>query len=165
MTPARWSLQAVGAVALAVCICDKAVAQPPIQGVTGTVGREESQAVYAMAAEAIDGIRELGHLATAAFSHPPKVPEGLKRLNEGTTVVLRRAIMNETEGVVTRVDRQRREITVLFENRSKEQLRILDTQPSGVGEGEFHGDGPHDSMTLYYRDEVGHYFILHAERP
>ena len=114
---------------------------PPVQGVTGTIATEGTIDKEHKAAGAIAA----GAKKILGKKHTDENP--IDGFTEGRRVVLRDIVKGDeapptTEGVVIDLDRKRQQITVRFENKKTQTLRLI---PS---------DGAPD-VVVSYTDDVG----------
>ena len=156
---------------------------PPVQGTVALEGTMKSfyRAANTVVVATIDGIEHVYHFTTNLVVHGGKGTgvDALAGLQEGATVVVHYTVnLNEasateidrigdegleiTEGVVTHVDRRRKQITIRFDNGKTETLGLTDRAAAEAGAelGE-PGAGP-TKIVVYYRDEggqkVAHFF-------
>ena len=61
-----------------------------------------------------------------------------------------------TEGVVTRVDRGRRQIAIRFDNGKTETFRLTDRAAADAGKDVDQATGGGTRVIVYYSDEAGH---------
>jgi hypothetical protein len=169
-----WYLPLLGVAALGVVPAFTQV-QPPIHGLTGTIATEvtikaEHQAANKIVVETKDGIEHVYDAAKGVVVHGGKGP--LSDLKPGTTVVIHYTADNiaeeidrigaggllTTEGMATKIDRGKKEITIRYDNGKIEKLRLTDRAAADVGTN----IGPDTRIVVYYSDETGgkvtHYF-------
>ena len=152
---------------------------PPIDGITGTVALDstlvqEQVAANTFIVKTMDGVEHLWHLTKDLFVQGGKdrPVDSLQGLRDGTTVVVHDTIAeshaavleieqigNEevtvTEGTVIRIDRDRRHITIRFDNGQDERLQLT-TRPALETGTEIVGAAKGtDRVTVYYADEAG----------
>lgn len=154
---------------------------PPIAGVTGTLALEGTiektyDAATTVIVKATDGIEHLFHLAKGTVVHAANGADAaLNGVSEGSRVVVHYAVdggektavevdrigedgLRETRGVVTRVDRDAKELSIRLDDGSTETLHLSERAARTVGLD------VHDAATVvvYYVDEdgkkVAHYF-------
>jgi hypothetical protein len=158
---------------------------PPIHGVTGTIALEgtvtkTSAAAHTIVVKTVDGIDHLIHLTdrTAVHGGSAAGDHALRGLEEGSTVVVHYTTeadnktadevdriaedgLNVIEGVITKVDRRARTISIQLADGSRQTLRLTERAASDVGKDL---DGATDSTAavIYFNDEAGrrvaHYF-------
>ena len=168
-----WYLPLLGLVALGIA---PTYAQgPPIHGVTGTVATEatvkaEHKAANKIVVETKDGVEHVYDAAKGIVVHGGKDP--LSDLKPGTTVIIHYTADNTaqeidrvgagglstTEGMATKIDRGKKEITIRYDNGKIEELKLTDRAAADVGKN----IGPDTRIVVYYSDEargkVTHYF-------
>jgi len=138
----------IGVLALGVSSPVLAQRTPPIPGHTGTLAtpetvKDEYKAANKIAVAAEDGIE---HVFPAG-----KGP--LSDLTPGTTVAIYYKTTS-TEGTVTDVSRSKDEITVRYDNGTREKLKLADKQAVAPGtalKNEPHGD---TRVVVYYSDDA-----------
>ncbi len=159
--------------------------QVPIGGVTGTLAlqgavAQEGAAIGTVVVKSKDGVEHLFHLSKDLLVHGGKKSgtDALRGLRKGTPVVVHYTVdgdiesaheidqideegLKVTEGVVTRIDRKRREVTVRFDNQTTETFRLTDRAAEDAGKDVDQARGE-TRITLYYTDEngqkVAHFF-------
>lgn len=169
---APWHLAFVGMVALGI---PAAYAQPPIPGVTGTIATEatikaEQKAGNKIIVATEDGVEHVYGAAKGLAVHGGK--DSLSDLKPGTTVVVHYTADNTaqeidrvgpgglstTEGMATKIDRRKKEITIRYDNGRIEKLKLTDRAAANVGKN----IGDDTRIVVYYSDEAGgkvtHYF-------
>jgi hypothetical protein len=154
---------------------------PPVQGTMALEGTMKTfyRAVNTVVVATIDGIDHAYHFTTDLVVHGGKGTgvDALAGLREGTTVVVHYTVSgNElsateidtigdeglkiTEGVVERIDRRRKEITIRFDNGKTETLRLTDRAAAEGGKDLDRNEA--QKVRVYYADEggqrVAHYF-------
>jgi hypothetical protein len=168
-----WYFPLLGLVALGIA---PTYAQgPPIHGVTGTVATEatvkaEHKAANKIVVETKDGVEHVYDAAKGIVVHGGKDP--LSDLKPGTTVIIHYTADNTaqeidrvgdgglstTEGMATKIDRGKKEITIRYDNGKIEELKLTDRAAADVGKN----IGPDTRIVVYYSDEargkVTHYF-------
>jgi hypothetical protein len=157
-------------VTLALCAMSElaprlsAQSPPPVQG---TVAPDSTtRSVYAGAAALVEGVERVARYTKNLFTRGgnPGV-DPLNGLREGTTVAVRRGVpppgvddlestgANVTEGVVTRIERGRKQVVIRLDDHTTETLRIANY---AVSDARAAADPPDETMvTVYYRDETG----------
>ena len=147
---------------------------PAIHGVTGTIATEatikdEHKAINKIAVVTEDGVERVYDAAKGLTVHGGDPLAGLK---EGTTVIIHYSPDNAvqeidrvgpdglstTEGVATKIDRGRKEITIRYDNGKIEKLKLTDRAAASVGKN----IAADTRIVVYYSDEAGakvtHYF-------
>src|SRR4029077_14078993 len=139
----------VGMVALGIAPAH-AQTPPPIHGVTGTIATEgtiksEHKAAHKVVVATEDGVEHVYDAAKDLVVHGGKDP--LSDLKPGTTVIVHYTADNTaqevdrvgpdrlstTEGVATKIDRDKKEITIRYDNGKIEKLRLTDRAAADVG--------------------------------
>jgi hypothetical protein len=167
-----WPL--VGVVAL--CAPTALAQRPPaIPGFTGTLAteatvKEEHKAANTIIVETKDGIEHTYRAAKHLLVHGG--PNPLADLKPGTTVIVHSRPDNEaeeidrigpgglstTEGVATKIDRGKKEITIRYDNGKIEKLKLTDRAAADVGTD----IGEDTRIVAYYSEDAGtkvtHYF-------
>ena len=163
----------VGMVALGIA---PAHAQGPIiPGVTGTMATEatikdEHKAANKIVVETEDGVEHVYDAAKGLVVHGGKDP--LSGLKPGTTVIIHYTADNTAleidrvgtdglataQGMATKIDRGKKEITIRYDNGKIEKLKLTDRAAADVGKN----IGEDTRIVVYYSDEAGgkvtHYF-------
>jgi hypothetical protein len=167
----------VGIVALGVSPAD--AQGPPIHGVTGTVAteatiKESHKAGNKIVVATEDGVEHIYDAAKGLVVHggPGVGKNALSDLKPGTTVVIHYTPDNTvheidrvgadglstTEGIATRIDRAKKEITIRYDNGKIEKLKLTDRAAADVG----NNTDQDTRIIVYYSDEAGgkvtHYF-------
>jgi len=173
---AWWSLQLCGLIAIGVATA-RAQAPPPIHGFTGTIATEatiksEQKAANKIVVVTDDGVEHVYDAAKGLVVHGGKDKGALADLKPGTTVVIHYTPDNTaqeidrvgagglstTEGIATKIDRDKKEITVRYDNGKVEKLKLTDRAASEVATKV----SPDTRIIVYYSDEaagrVAHYF-------
>ena len=171
---ALWCLPLIGMMALDVA--PVRAQGPPINGVTGTVATEatikgEHRAANKIVVATEDGVEHVYDAAKGLVVHGVGGKGPLSDLKPGTTVVIHYSADNTaqeidrigsgglstTEGVATKIDRGRKEITIRYDNGTIETLKLTDR---AAAEGKNIGEDTR--IVVYYSDEAGgkvtHYF-------
>jgi hypothetical protein len=171
---AFWQFQVVGMLGLGIA---PAYAQgPAIPGFTGTMATEatikdEQKAANKIVVETKDGVEHIYDAVKGVVVHGGKDP--LSDLKPGTTVIIHYTPDNNTvqeidrvgadglrttEGMATKIDRGKKEITVRYDNGKIEKLKLTDRAAADVGKN----IGEDTRIIVYYSDEAGgkvtHYF-------
>lgn len=175
-----------GAALVAVPALHAGQQPPPIPGVTGTLALEGTvdqtyKAAHTVIVKTVDGVRHLFHLTeeTAVHGGESIDVEGVRGLEAGSTVVVhytadlgeRTALevdrldgkgLKTMAGVVTRVDRAGRKISIRLADGSRQTLRLTDRAATDVGSEFDRAAADTMSVVVYYADEAGqrvaHYF-------
>ncbi len=155
---------------------------PPIGGDTGNVAVEGTQkklyaALHVLIVQTIDGVEHVIHFTKDLLVHGGKGQgvDALEGLEPGTTVVVHYTLvgteetaqeidrvggergLKATEGVLQRVDRRRRQVTIRFANGTTEILQLTERAasevPSDLGSSAS-TDGT--KVIVYYTDKAGH---------
>ncbi len=178
-----WPVALLAAVA-GFSVVARAQQTPALIG--GTVGMEgTTRAIYAAAntiiVKTIDGVERTYHFTKNVLVHGGKGGgvDALQGLTEGSTVVVHsRNVAGEnqaqeidivgdgglkvTEGIVTNINREKKEITVRLDNGRIEKLRLTDRAAADVGKDLDKGLKDSTRVVVYYSDEAGnkvaHYF-------
>jgi hypothetical protein len=170
---AFWHLHLVGMLSLGIA---STYAQGvPIGGLTGTTATEatikdEQKAANKIVVETKDGVEHIYDAVKGVVVHGGKDP--LSDLKPGTTVIIHYTADNTvqeidrvgagglstTEGMATKIDRGKKEITVRYDNGKIEKLKLTDRAAADVGKN----IGEDTRIVVYYSDEAGgkvtHYF-------
>jgi hypothetical protein len=152
---------------------------PPISGVTGTVALEgtvdqEHAAANTVVVKTVDGVEHVFHFAKDLLVHGDKGAgvEALRGLRSGTTVVVHYTVagkeasareidrvdangLKTTEGVVTRVDRGRKQITVRLDDGKIETFALTDRAAVDAGTDLDATTTDPTRVVMYYSDEAG----------
>ena len=153
---------------------------PPIGGVTGTVALEGTvqktyEGVNTVVVKTVDGIEHLFHLTERTVVHGGKAggDDALRGLDEGSKVVVHftRDGGHETasevdriaddglkavEGVVTKVDRHAKTISIRLADGSRQTLQLTERAASDVGRDLDDGAISSVKVVVYFNDETGH---------
>ena len=166
---AFWPLQFVGMAALSVALAH-AQGPPPIPGVTGTIATEgtvekEYKAANKIIVATKDGVEHIYDAAKGLVVHDHGGNEPLADLKPGTKVVIHYTDDNTvqevdlvgpgglmtTEGIATKIDRGKREITIKYYDGKIEKLQLTDRAAAEAGKT----IGPETRVVVYYSDEAG----------
>jgi hypothetical protein len=159
---------------------------PPINGVTGTIALEgtvdeTSSAGKTVIVKTVDGIRHLFHITGETTVHGSAAAgaDTLRGLEAGSRIVVHYTAkagqqtalevdrldgkgLKTMEGVVTRVDRVGREMSIRLANGSTQTLRLTDRAATDVGRDVDSAAADATRVIVYYADEAGqqvaHYF-------
>jgi hypothetical protein len=173
---AFWHLQLIGLASMLALGTAPSFAQgPPIGGFNGTMATEatvkdEQKAANKIVVETKDGVEHIYDAVKGVVVHGGKGP--LSDLKPGTTVIIHYTADNTvqeidrvgagglstTEGMATKIDRGKKEITVRYDNGKIEKLKLTDRAAADVGKN----IGEDTRIVVYYSDEAGgkvtHYF-------
>jgi hypothetical protein len=122
----------------------------------------------------IDGVEHVYRFTKDVVVHGGKGTgvDALGGLREGVTVVVHYTIAGDeasateidrvgdegltiTEGIVTHVDRRRKQITIHFDNGKTEALRLTDRAAAEAGPEFDRVEAGATKVVVYYRDEAG----------
>ena len=168
---APWHVALVGVVEFSIT---PASAQIPIHGFNGTMATEatiksEHKAANKIVVATEDGTEHVYDAAKGLVVHGGK---DLSDLRPGTTVIIHYTADNTaeeidrvgpgglstTEGIATKIDRGKKEITVRYDNGKTEKLKLTDRVAADVGKS----IGEDTRIVVYYSDDAGgkvtHYF-------
>jgi hypothetical protein len=171
--------QLVGVVAIAFASDAYAQRPPAIQGVTGTIATEatikdEKKAGNKIVVATEDGAEHVYDAAKDLVVHPGKNP--LADLKPGTTVVIHYTPDNTvheidrvgenglsvTEGIVSNINRGKKEITIRFDNGKTETLQLTDRAAVDAGRALRSIPDGTTRVVIYYSDDakgkIAHYF-------
>jgi hypothetical protein len=145
---------------------------PPVQGTIAPddTTRKVYAAGHVVIVGVLDGVDHAVEFAKNLFAGKPPAVDPLSGLREGTTVVVREARgmsaprggsreadngLMATEGMVTAIDRLRKNVTVRFDDGKKEALRLAEHQPADAGK-ELDAAGLAEGLVaLSYPDDKG----------
>jgi ribosomal protein L2 len=155
----------------------RAQSPPPIHGVTGTTAteatiKEEKKAANKIAVETKDGVEHVYDAVTGLRVHGGD--QVLADLKPGTTVVIHYSPDNNTvqeidrvggdeglrttEGMATKIDRKKKEITIRYDDGKVEKLKLTDRAAADVGKN----ISSDTRIIVYYSADAGakvtHYF-------
>jgi len=159
---------------------------PPINGVSGTIALEgtvdeTSRAGKTVIVKTVDGIRHLFHMTgeTAVHGSAAAGADTLAGLEAGSRIVVHYTTkagqqtalevdrldakgLKTMEGVVSRVDRAGREMSIRLSDGSTQTLRLTDRAATDVGREVDSAAADATRVVVYYADEAGqrvaHYF-------
>jgi hypothetical protein len=159
---------------------------PPINGVTGTIALEgtvdqTSEAGKTVIVKTVDGIRHLFRVTekTAVHGSAAADADTLSGLEAGSRIVVHYTAkagqqtalevdrldasgLKTMEGVVTRVDRAGRELSIRLADGSTQTLRLTDRAATDVGRDVDSAAADATRVVVYYVDDAGqrvaHYF-------
>jgi len=180
----RWAVALAVTLALQTWTTLYAQNRPPLPNepvaTEGTV-KQFYRGLNVVVVKTIDGVEHIYDFTKDLIVHGGKKPgvDGLEGLREGTTVVIHssttsgKAFAEEidvladdglhiTEGIVTKIDRRRQEITIRFANGETETLQTTSralAESRGITD---RSGGASPRVVVYYADEAGrkvaHYF-------
>lgn len=148
---------------------------PPIHGLTGTVATEatikdEHKGANTIVVETKDGVEHVYDAVKGLTVHGGD--EALADLKPGTTVIIYYSPDNTvqeidrvgdeglrtTEGMATKIDRKKKEITIRYDNGQRETLKLTDRAAADAGKN----IARDTRIVVYYSDQaktkVTHYF-------
>ena len=156
---------------------------PPVRGTIALEGtmKKVYRAANTVIVTTIDGVDHIYHFTKDLLVHGGRAPgvDVLEGLREGTTVVVHYTVegaeesateidrigdegLKVTEGVVTRIDRRRKQITIRFDNGKTETLRLTDRAAAEAGQDVDQAETSATKVIVYYSDEggrkVAHFF-------
>jgi hypothetical protein len=159
---------------------------PPINGVTGTIALEgtvdqTSEAGKTVIVKTVDGIRHLFHVTEKTVVHGGAASgtDTLGGLEAGSRILVHYTAtagqqtahevdrldgkgLKTIEGVVTRVDRGGRELSLRLADGSTQTLRLTERAATDVGRDVDSAADDATRVVVYYADEAGqqvaHYF-------
>src|SRR5262249_36156985 len=169
----------VGIVALACAANVYAQRPPAIHGVTGTIATEatikaEGKAGNKIVVATEDGVEHVYDAAKDLVVHGGKNP--LLDLKPGTTVVIHYTADNAiheidrvgenglsvTEGIVSNIDRGKKEITIRYDNGKTETLQLTDRAAVDAGLALRNIPAGSTRVVVYYssnaKGKIAHYF-------
>ena len=162
--------------ALAGSIALGAQTSPPVRGTVALQGtvKKVYRAANTVIITTIDGVEHVYHFTKDLVVHGGKSGgvDALEGLREGTTVVVHyttegadqsaREIdrigdegLRVTEGVVTRISRGRKQITIRFDDGKTETFRLTNRAAAEVGNSSDVGAGS-AKVVVYYSNDTGH---------
>ena len=150
-----------------------AQSHPPVQGTMALEGTMTKfyRGLNALVVTTMDGAEHMYHFTKGLVVHGGAGPDALEALRPGTKVVVHYKIdgaeesieeidrvadegLKVTEGVVVRVDRRRKRITLKLGSGWTETMRLTDRAAGEAGGGL--DDAAGTRVTVYYSDELGH---------
>ena len=173
----------------ALSITLSAQSTPPVRG---TIALEGTMKKFYRAANTIivttmDGVEHVYHFTKNLVVHGGKGGgvDALEGLREGTTVVVHYTVegvdqsareidrigdegLKTTEGVVTRIDRRGKQITVRFDNGKNEIFQLTDRAAAEATKGVDRAGIGAIKIVIYYSDEAGRkvaHFFKEVSRP
>jgi hypothetical protein len=174
------TLAPLGGLILGVSMSLNAQSGPPIQGVTGTIATEGTikdvgEAGNTIIVGTLDGVEHVFHFTKDLLVHGGKGSNALRGLTPGSEVVVHYTVdgsgeavheidrlgdegLKSTKGVVTRVDKGRKQFVIKFSDGKTETFRLTDRAAEYAGKARTDGN----QVVVYYSDEngqkVAHYF-------
>jgi hypothetical protein len=173
------SLVLLGSMTTVIPISVTAQTPPPIPGHTGTIALEGTvkqlyRAANTIVVGTIDGVERVLHYTRALIVHGATGDAGgLRGLREGSSVVVHYSMegtseaaheidrlgdegLKTTEGVVTRIDRAHKEITIKFADGTRETLQLTDRAAVDAGNDVGRATAGTTKVIVYYSDKAGH---------
>jgi len=173
-----------GAALILTLVLSAQAAPPPTRGTIALEGTMKKfyAATNTVVVATIDGVEHVFHFTKDLLVHGGKSGgvDALSGLHEGSTVVVHYTTsggqesaqeidsiggegLKTTEGIVTRIDRGRKQITIRYDNGTTETLRLTERAAADVGKDVSAGsNAPETRVVVYYADEAGqkvaHYF-------
>jgi hypothetical protein len=159
-----------------VAITLHAQSPPPVQGTIALEGTMKKfyRAANTIIVTTIDGVEHVYHFTKDLVVHGGKGRgvDALEGLREGSTVVVHSTVngvdeaareidrigdegLKVTEGVVTRIERGRKQITIRFDNGKSETLRLTDRAAAELGKDVEQAATDAVKVIVYYSDETG----------
>ena len=183
------TLSLTAAITLGVRGTALAQVPPPINGFTGTMATEGSIDAVDVAARTVivkteDGVRHVFHAARTLLVHGGPGMNSLKDLKPGVSVAIHYSLVGEeataeeidhigdgglqtAEGIVTRVDRGRREITIQLEDGTTELLKLTEHAAAGASKELDRSVGTSTRIIVFYTNDAGkkvvHFFRKASE--
>jgi len=177
-----WSSTILSALAPSVLTTLSAQSPPPVQGTIALEGTMKTfyRGVNTILVTTIDGVEHVYHFTKDLVVHGGKGHglDALEGLREGSTVVVHYTVtgaeasareidrigdegLKVTEGVVTRISRGRKQVTIRFDDGSSETLRLTDRAAAEAGKDDDQATAT-VKVIVYYSDEggrkVAHFF-------
>ena len=170
-----WS-SAIIALVSSVSITLGAQSGPPVQRTIALEGTMKTfyRAVNTIIVTTIDGVDHVYHVTKDLVVHGGKGRgmDALEGLREGSTVVVHYTVteaeasareidrigdegLKVTEGVVTRIDRGRKQITIRFDDGKSETLRLTERAAAEAGKDVDQAATAAVKVIVYYSDEAG----------
>lgn len=179
---ALWCFQLVGIAALCSASPVSAQTGPVIHGFTGTLAtegtiRSEYKAAHKIIVETADGVDHVYDAAKDLVVHGGT--NDLSDLKPGSTVVVHYTAdktgesahevdsigaegLSTAEGIVSRIDRAKKEITIRYDNGTTEKLILTGRAAVDAGQDLRNAPAGTTRIVVYYSDEAGrkiaHYF-------
>ena len=152
-----------------------AQSRPPLQepiALEGTMN-QFYRAANVVVVTTLDGMEHVYHFTKDLIVHGGKKPgvDALEGLREGTTVVVHQSTgesasadeidvlgdegLKSTEGMVTRIDRRKNEITIRYNNGKTETLQMTTRAAAESDAGIDETSQEASTIVIYYSDEAG----------
>jgi hypothetical protein len=176
-------LAPLGGLVLGASISVNAQSPPPIQGVTGTIAtqgaiKDVGEVGNTIVVGTLDGIEHAFHFTKHLLLRGGEGTEALQGLRAGRSVVVHYKVegaseaahevdragdegLKSTEGVVTRVDRGRKQFVIEFTDGKTETFRLSDRAAESVGQGGGRATTGETQVIVYYSDEGGQQNVAH----
>lgn len=178
-----WALALALGVVLSVPAPAYAQDRPPLKepiALEGTM-TQFYKAANVVIVTTMDGVEHVYHFTKDLIVHGGKKPgvDALEGLREGTTVVIHEGSggpqasaaeidllgddgLKIAEGIVTRIDRRKKEITIRYNNGKTETLQMTPRAADESAADIVEANGEASRIVVYYSDEAGrktaHYF-------
>ena len=114
-------------------VSSSTAAQPPIQGVTGTIATDATiRSEHKAAQKVVEGVKKILPGGSSTSENP------LDALIEGSHVVVRDvadgggALKTTTQGVVIDINRSRKQITIRSADKKTHTLRVMDASAASI---------------------------------
>ena len=171
-----WSSAILIALVPSVSVTLSAQSPPPVQGTIALEGTVKTfyRAVNTIIVTTIDGVEHVYHFTKDLVVHggTGRGPDALEGLREGSTVVLHYTVteaeasareidrigdegLKVAEGIVTRISRGRKQITIRFDDGRSETLRLTDRAAAEAGKDVDQAATAAVKVIVYYSDEAG----------
>jgi hypothetical protein len=171
----------IGSFVLAASVALGAQSPPPVNGVNGTLALEGTtnkvyRALNVVVVQTVDGVEHMIHYTKDLFVHGGKGTgvDALQGMPEGSKVVVHYTVagteetaleidrvgdggLNAAEGVVVRMDRAGRQITIRFGGDGTTETLQLTDRAAAEADGLLRGvPAAGTRIVVYYVDEGGH---------
>ncbi len=171
-----WSSVLLVGLAPRVSITLSAQSPPPVQGTISLEGTMKTfyRAANTIIVTTIDGVEHAYHFTKDLVVHGGKGAgaDALDGLREGSTVVVHYTVegagqtaqeidrvgdegLKVTEGVVTRIARRRRQITIRLDNEKTETFRLTDRAAAEATKDVDQAGTGAPKVVIYYSDDAG----------
>ena len=179
----RWPTAAVALVMLAAASTAAAQSPPPVQGTIALEGTMKKfyRAANVVVVATMDGVEHVYHFAKDLVVHGGKGSgvDALEGLREGSTIVVHYTVqgaeeaarevdviggdgLEVTEGLVTHVDRGRKQVTVRYDNGKTEIFQLTERAAAETTQTVDQAASGGTKVLIYYADEhgqrVAHFF-------